>query len=182
MFCNMPKRNKIGGGRNNLDRSNTDITPFFEYEERNAKEILQSAILNPKSDDYKKMWQMLDEYKNHNEQKNMQQGYQYRKRGSNFPFFFEKKIVEYGKLDFVNIDLRRASMVEQNSLDQQQKQPVNSNIYLDVQSQANTKSVKIASENLKEYKNDADSHQVDSMLNSARKTDATLKKPEKQQT
>ena len=64
---------------------------------------------------------MLDEYKNHNEQKNMQQGYQYRKRGSNFPFFFEKKIVEYGKLDFVNIDLRRASMVEQNSLDQQQK-------------------------------------------------------------
>lgn len=50
------------------------------------------AILNPKSDDYKKLWTMVKAFKNHGEKSNSQFGYQYRSHKANFPFFYEKKL------------------------------------------------------------------------------------------
>jgi hypothetical protein len=69
MFGNLNRKNvsPTKGEKHSLRRDSDDIENYIEYEQRKAPEILLSSILNSKSDDCRKMWQMINAYKKHGE-------------------------------------------------------------------------------------------------------------------
>lgn len=78
MFGNLDKKQThYNLVKHHLRKESNDLESYLDFEQREASDILMTAILNPNSDDNKKMWNMIKAFKL-GEQSNMQAGYQYR--------------------------------------------------------------------------------------------------------
>ena len=89
-FGNLSKPMKSSQRRNELQRNESDIYPYFDLNEKKVQQFIYDAVLKDGSTEQLNLHKTIKEFRNYGQQ-STQFGYQYRNSNRKFPFIVEVK-------------------------------------------------------------------------------------------